>query len=56
MIKGQPPEEEGGLHKRILTVERAIEQVNFIKWGVVFLILMKSPDLIAFIKPVLSKF
>lgn len=56
MIKGKPPEEEGGLHKRILTVERAIEQINFIKWGVVALILMKSPDILNMIKPILSKF
>ena len=56
MIKGQPPDEDGGLHKRIKTVERTIEQVNFIKWGVVALILMKSPDIFAMIKPILSKF
>lgn len=56
MIKGQPPDEDGGLHKRILTVERAIEQIKFIKWGVVALILMKSPDILAMIKPILSHF
>lgn len=56
MIKGQPPDEDGGLHKRILTVERAIEQINFIKWGVAALILMKSPDILAMVKPLLAKF
>lgn len=56
MIKGQPPDEDGGLFKRIHTVEQAVKEINFIKWGVVALILMKSPDIFAMIKPILAHF
>lgn len=56
MIKGHPPEEDGGLFKRMQTVEQAVKEISFIKWGVVALILMKSPDIFAMIKPILAHF
>ena len=56
IVVGPKPEMQNGLRRRLTEVERAIQQITLIKWGVVALILMKSPDIVAAIKPILAKF
>lgn len=56
IVVGKKPEQQNGLRKRLTDVEYAVQQIKTIKWGVLALILMKSPDIIAAIKPILSKF
>jgi hypothetical protein len=57
LIVGEPPKEENGLRSRIWALEDALQEFRqtfkIVKWGVLALIAMKSPDLVAWIKPLL---
>lgn len=54
IVLGPPPDRDNGLRKRIRTVEEAVKQLTWIKWGIIALVAFQSPRLFELIKPLLK--